>query len=96
MEGFWAAGGNGSKGIRNSHKSSVSVWMLHFMLMPTCLLSGPSITDFVGVSPIRLGKEKMGPFFFNCVSTFSSQNITAIHFSLHYTLRFARTPFLSE
>lgn len=70
MEGVRAAGGNGSKGIRNSHKSSVSVWMLHYMLMPTCLLSGPNITDFVGVSPMRLGQEKMGPFFLNYVSTF--------------------------
>lgn len=63
MEGVWAAGGNGSKGIRSSHKSSVSVWMLRFMLMPTCSLAEPNITDFVGVSPVGLGQEKMEPFF---------------------------------
>lgn len=79
VEGVQAAGGNGSKGARNSHKSSVSVWMLRCMLMPTRSLSGPNITDFVGVSPMRLGQEKMGPFFFKLRVAFSSQNITATH-----------------
>ena len=97
MGGVQAAGGNGSKGVRNSHKSSVSAWMLHFMLMPTCSLSGPNITDFVGVSPMSLGQEKRGPFFFNCVSAFLSQNITATHSSLCCTPSFVRTQtFLCE
>lgn len=79
MEGAGTAGGNGSEGMRNSHKSSVTIWMLHFMLMPTGSLSGPNITDFVGVFPMRLGWDKMGPFFFSCVSTSSSQNVTGTH-----------------
>lgn len=97
VEGAGTAGGNGSKGMRNSHKSSVTIWMLHFMPMPTCSLSGPNITDFVGVSPMRLCWDKMGPFFFNCVSTFSSQNITGTHSFPCCTPSFASTQtFLCE
>lgn len=71
VNGVWAARGYGNKCNRNSYKSSMSVWMLHFMLMPTRSRFGPNITDFVGFSPARLGHEKMEPFSFSSVSTFS-------------------------
>lgn len=71
VNGVWAARGYGNKCNRNSYKSSMSVWMLHFMLTPTRSCFGPNITDFVGFSPARLGHEKMEPFSFRSVSTFS-------------------------
>lgn len=71
VNGVWAARGYGNKCNRNSYKSSMSVWMLHFMLMPTRSRFGPNITDFVGFSPARLGHEKLEPFSFSSVSTFS-------------------------
>lgn len=76
VEGVWAAGRNGSEATRNSHQPSVSIWMLCFMLMPTCSLSGLNITDFAGVFPQwGLVRRKWDLFHHKTSATLSSLTV---------------------